>query len=133
MSTAQCAQLGSPSVFWCYNSYMTNSSITAKLNSGLYGAIYCHENGEPERVGPILNMYYNTTAKVGKLVALGSLQEIGRIKSSLKRYASADGDDEPEIFYGATAEEVQRQVGDRDFNYLWDGDKWTVDGSPLAG
>lgn len=114
----------------------TQSTIGVKNESGSVTAIYCHWDGYPEHNGRILRDYYNTPAKIAKLMKLGALSslraEIGRkhkwddnTKPWCKSYKRDRGErrpaNEPQVYDNV---EDYRSEADGNYLYLWNGSKW---------
>lgn len=57
----------------------TRSAILIEEKDKTYTGIYCHWDGYPEHMLPILNNYYNRVFRIYKLLNLGAI-------SSLKKY-----------------------------------------------
>ncbi len=125
----------------------THSLITAKLSDGRFGSIYCHFDGYLSHNGALLLDHYKDQAKIDALIALGDLSSLGAspdcpqghsyrepVSGFCVAYGRERGEDETEGGYGATVEEAIKAggYGPQEFNYLWDGSAWTVDGVPLA-
>lgn len=125
----------------------TRSLITAKLSDGRFGSIYCHFDGYLSHNGQILLEHYNDQVKVDALIALGDLSVLGEsvecpaghsfgkaVKGYCVAYGRDRGEEESEAGYGPTVEIAIKEgrYGAQEYNYLWDGTEWFVNGLPLA-
>ena len=110
----------------------TRSSITALMSDGSYKSIYCHFDGYIEGVGHVLLTHYQDQKEIEQLMHLGDLRIVGGSLEACGAYGRDRGEIDTEALSGETAEEVMGRNA-QDFNYLWDGSKWLVDGDELAG
>ena len=125
----------------------TRSSVTAKTSTGEYKSIYVHWDGYPSGVGQTLLNHYTDQSKIEGLMALGDLSQLSESIEkpeghSFKNPASGccvaygrdRGEEGVEAKAGQTVEEASKWTKDSwcEYNYLWDGKKWTCDGVDLA-
>lgn len=124
----------------------TRSTITAKTTDGKFKSIYCHFDGYVSHNGRILLEHYNDQAKIDALVNLGALSSLAAspekpaghtFETPIEGYCVAYGrdrgeaDTEPSV--GDTADEaLENGWQPQSLQYLWDGEKWFVNGKPLA-
>ncbi len=66
----------SPTTFHQTEVKMATRSIIAKQNDNGYLGIYAHWDGYPGHNGVILHKYYDTDAKVDKLIGLGDISQL---------------------------------------------------------
>lgn len=64
----------------------TRSMIAVERNDGTYRAVYCHTDGEPERVGRVLETYYSSDAQAKALIRLGDLSWLGETPVSVPAF-----------------------------------------------
>ena len=99
----------------------TRSTITVRTGENERKSIYCHWDGYPSGVGKELMDNYITQESAEALIALGSLSELGATPDECKSYHLWRGED-LRIAVLTNTERVDREQ----FNYYWDGEKWTV-------
>lgn len=93
----------------------TNATITIKRIDGTTTSINCHYDGYIEGVGVILQLAYNTTDKIEKLLELGDLSCIG--------YYTGNDEIQPNIciaYHRDRGEDFHRSGGRNEFNYTFD-------------
>lgn len=66
----------------------THAGIGIQDADGSVRAIYCHHDGYPEHVGKVLVEHFATRERVEELLALGSLNALGR-DGTLRHYPDA--------------------------------------------
>ena len=121
----------------------TRSTITAKLSNGIWKSVYCHWDGYPSHNGKILHERYNTQERVDALLEHGDMSVLGAHCDKPEGHSFNDPVDDATIYYGrdrgeegvegktgATFEEAFR--GAEEFNYVWDGSRWTVEELDLS-
>ncbi len=114
----------------------TRSAIIEKLPDGTYRGIYCHFDGYLAGVGKTLLAHYQDAAKVGRLIDLGEISQLGeRVepigphaygnaeKGTTVAYHRDRGEDRTEPTTGATVEEVAAKIGHNGYVYVFD-DEW---------
>lgn len=123
----------------------TRSTITAKISEGKFKSIYCHWDGYLDHNGRILLNSYTDQQKIDALMDLGDLSSLGAspekpdghsFEKPARGHCVAYGRDRGEEGTGArvdyTAAEAQGRCGAEEYNYLWDGSCWSVNGKSLA-
>lgn len=121
----------------------TCSTITARMSDGTYVLIYCHWDSYPSHNGRILQEYYSTQSRIEALIALGDLSflresplpppENHNYRSPAADYCIAYGRDRGESGTEARRGMVPADCCSREeYNYLWNGQAWSVNGTPLA-
>lgn len=77
----------------------TSSHIAIKTDTG-YEAIYCHFDGYPDYMLPLLKRYYNTEETVKELISLGDASYLQpRLKPLGDKHSFADPEPEVSVFY----------------------------------
>ena len=121
----------------------TRSSITVKKD-GKFKTVYCHFDGYPSGVGEKLLHHYNDQEKADSIVALGDLSclyesvecpEGHSYNSKIRGYSVFYGRDRGEDGTEAKEFDTYQKCFDwnsQEYNYLWDGEKWLVDGEALT-
>lgn len=125
----------------------TRGTITAKMSDGSYKTIYTHWDGYPSHNGRLLLQHYSTQEAVEKLVAPGNISSLDEscdcpeghsFNRPVKGYTVYYGRDrgepknEPSTGPDARSSMMNSNYGKQEYNYLWDGEQWTVNGSPLT-
>lgn len=123
----------------------TRSAIIAKTETG-YACIYCHFDGYISGVGRTLAEHYKDTAKVQALIQLGDLSSLGERVEPIGSHSFEKQEAGTTVAYGRDrgeegtecykAESLDRVIdywrNDVDgYIYVFDGDKWTVNGKDL--
>lgn len=116
----------------------TRSTITAKLSDGTWKSVYCHFDGYPEHNGKILLDHYSTQERVDALLAHGDMSVLAArcdkpeghsfsrpVEGVTIYYGRDRGEEGAEGQTGTTEDEARRDA--EEFNYTWDGERWTVD------
>jgi hypothetical protein len=118
----------------------TRSSITVKIGEK-YHSVYCHFDGHPSHHGDLLLNHYNSQELAEKVVSLGDLSQFMEsmdkpeghsYKTPVRGYSIAYGRDRGESDVDTKILNDISEVNEQDYNYLWDGDKWLVDGKVLT-
>lgn len=125
----------------------TRSTITGLVAGGKYTTVYCHWDGYPEHNGKILDEHYSTQEAVDQLLSNGPLSILApdpgcpdghSFDEPVKGFCVYYGRDRDEqspgfIGHGDTVAEAQQRTacGLQEYNYVWDGVTWTVDGENL--
>ena len=118
----------------------TRSYICKELPDGKYKTIYCHHDGYIEFNGVILNDFYNTEAKVDKLLALGNLSSLGVVTEPNKHreHSFENPQDYVCVAYGRDRQETEQEARELtlkqmlkntwiEYFYVFDKDgKWMV-------
>ena len=105
----------------------TRSTITAKCTDGKWRAIYCHWDGYLDGVGAALLVNYNTQEKVEALIAKGDHSIIEKKRSLSYFEMRADPIQILEKDYYADCRRVR---GFEEFNYVWNGVRWSETDNP---
>ncbi|MDR1897110.1 MAG: hypothetical protein LBR10_10005 [Prevotellaceae bacterium] len=94
--------------------------ISAKMRGKVY-AIYCHHDGYPEHIIPLLRDCYNTQEKVEALIMMGNTSAIHETPEECDPYTK----------YGESYEKNAPTVTDEwelhngyYHEYFWDGEQW---------
>ena len=121
------------------------SSITAKCEDGKFKAIYCHCDGSLIWVGKLLFKYYNSQEKIEALIAFGDIYTLNKTTECPERHCldypvenctvfygrdSNEADSAVEAFEADTYEEILEEA-EQTYNYLWNGEKWLIDGPDI--
>lgn len=105
----------------------TRSTLSANLPNAK--SIYCHWDGYPENMLPILNNHYDTDEKVLELLALGDLSSLGeRVKSNPNEFHSF-GDPLPDVtvaYHRDRGEKLRFSGSSEMYNYIYDNGSWSV-------
>lgn len=126
----------------------TRSTITAKCSDGKFRSIYCHFDGYISGVGHTLLDHYTDQAKIDALVQLGSISSLSAdhirppghtYRTPLEGYTVAYHRDRGEPWADTKPGEgknatgaVKNGPGLQEYNYVWDGSAWAVDGKRLV-
>lgn len=125
----------------------TRSAICTIENDKII-AIYCHWDGYPAHVGRMLLNYYNTPAKVKKLISMGGISSLqpkmtrakghtfdSPIKGHTVFYHRDRGEDLDVTIELNTPKAYTRIANnfDAEFVYLWNGKQWTYAPTPDKG
>ena len=123
----------------------TRSTIAAKRRDGSYIGTYCHWDGYFQHNGALLLQYYNTQEKVEELLSFGAISSLdarcecpeghtfdSRVKGYTVFYGRDRGESNQGPETGATASQAINKWGRQEYNYVWDGSKWLVDGAILT-
>lgn len=125
----------------------TRSTITARLSDGRFATIYCHFDGYPEHNGRILFRHYHTQESIDKLIDLGDLSQLAESTDCPEdhsfgspedgfcvAYGRDRGESDTQANYAATADQAlsENKYGPQEFDYLWDGQHWHVNGVELS-
>lgn len=124
----------------------TRCRIAIKEENGTYRSIYCHNDGYPNYVGEILEIYYTDINKIEKLMDLGDLSSLG---ASLEFKNPADLFKDPKAYVlnnGTTDYNRWRDEGTRaevsntieelvslaesnaaEFLYVFENGKWNIE------
>jgi hypothetical protein len=94
--------------------------ISAKMRGMVY-SIYCHHDGYPDHIAPLLLNNYNTQEKIEALIMLGDTSAIYETLEKCDPYTKR----------GETWEDNAPQISrawqphiDYYYEYYWDGEKW---------
>ena len=98
---------------------MSTRCLIGKINrNGLGRYIYCHHDGYPDNILPILEENYDTEEKVDELLNIGNISSLESTLEATKGEA-----------YNERAEDFAYtlpRVG-QEFNYLFRDSKWKVE------
>ena len=98
----------------------TRCLISAKM-LGMCFTIYCHHDGYPEHIVPLLRDQYNTQEKIEALIMMGNTSAIYETLEKCEPYTKrceSYEDNAPTI-----SAEFKRHTSYYD-EYYWDGEKW---------
>jgi hypothetical protein len=109
----------------------THSTITAKMSNGIFKTVYCHFDGYISNNGRILYWNYQDQKKIDELLDLGNLSNLD-LTLNMCNFFTRDRGEELSYSCGNTAESSLSMHGSQEFNYLWDGEEWFVDGEKLS-
>ena len=100
----------------------TRTLISAKMQGKVY-TIYCHHDGYPEHIIPLLRDCYNAQEKIEALIMLGDTSAIYETLEKCRPYADGTENGEP---YEKNAPEITDKWSRSDFlyEYYWDGKEW---------
>jgi hypothetical protein len=125
----------------------TRSAIIRATDGGSYEGIYCHFDGYEEGVGQTLLDHYSDPDKVKRLIALGSISQLGERVEPVGAHSFAKREDGTSVAYhrdrgedwencrivaGGTVKEVEENIGHNGYVYVFEDGKWTCNGVPLA-
>jgi hypothetical protein len=125
----------------------TRSTVTAKMSDGTYRTIYCHWDGYPKHNGRILLQCYSTQEAIEKLVAPGNISVLAEscdkpaghsFDKPVKGYTvyygrdRGEADNEPSSGPDPLSSMLNNGYGRQQYNYLWNGEGWLVDGAELT-
>jgi len=108
----------------------TRSSITVKCKDEKFRSVYCHFDGYIEGVGHTLLKNYNSQELARKIVNLGDLSSLFESVEDSVFYGRDRKEDNVNALVKNTYKECMRE-NKQQYNYLWDGEKWLVDGKML--
>ena len=108
----------------------TRSTLRMRLPSGECSKVsYCHWDGQPSNMLPLLNENYNTIEKVKELLALGNLSYLA------KRVKPDEGEEHsfekpsPDVtvaYHRDRGENLSFTSGREEYDYSFDGEKWNL-------
>ncbi len=118
----------------------THASITAQLSDGSFKSVYVHSDGYVDHTGKMLAEHYSTQEKVDALMAHGDISTVYEhcdkpeghtyetpAKGRTVYYGRDRGEDNVAGSKGATAAVARfNGPGKQSYNYVWDGERWTV-------
>jgi hypothetical protein len=91
-------------------------------------AVYCHWDGYPSNMGPLLTKHYNTIEKVKELLALGDLSSLGSKVKPEPGQEHSFNKPAPDVTvaYHRDRGEPLRFSGNQseEYNYVFDGNQW---------
>ena len=109
----------------------TNSRLRMVLPSGRAAKpIYCHYDGYPSYMLPILREHYNTIEKVEELLALGDLS---LLDVRVKPYPDEAHDfDNPALgvtiaYHRDRGEDLVFTSSRQEYNYIFNGETWEIE------
>jgi hypothetical protein len=100
----------------------TRTIISAKMRGKVY-AIYCHHDGYPEHMAPLLLEHYNTQEKIEALIMLGNTSSIYETLEECNPYARGKYAEPYENNAPTVTDEWERHENFY-FEYHWDGQQW---------
>ena len=100
----------------------TRTLISAKMVGKVF-TIYCHHDGYPAHIAPLLLEVYNTQEKIEALIMLGDMSSIGETLDTCDTYTKRG---EPYKENAPAIHNEWKQTEDVEFlyEYYWDGEKW---------
>lgn len=108
----------------------TRSTIRMVLPTGECSKVsYCHFDGYPSNMLPLLNENYNTIEKVKELISLGNLSYLGkRVKPSEDENHSYNSpvSDVTVAYHRDRGEDLAWTIGKEEYNYSFDGKNWNL-------
>jgi hypothetical protein len=119
----------------------TRSTIACKLADGSIRQIYCHWDGYPSNNGQLLLDHYNSQELAELVTSIGDMSLLAASVECPKGHSFDNRVDGYTVFYGRDRGENgteprthadESTLQGEDYNYLWDGKKWLVDGEPLT-
>jgi hypothetical protein len=118
----------------------TRSTIACKLADGNIQQVYCHWDGYPSNNGVLLLENYNSQELAEAVTSIGDISSLAKSIDKPAGHTFETPADGFTVFYGR--DRGEKNTGPRvvtadnarseESNYLWDGEKWTVDGEPLT-
>ena len=108
----------------------TRSRLRAKVDSTLLKPIYCHWDGNPKTMLPILNGHYNTNEKVKELMALGNLSVLyPKVKPDEGQEHSFDKPAEGVTiaYHRDRGEDLEFWSARQEYNYLYENGVWNLE------
>lgn len=109
----------------------TSSRLRMVLSSGeALKPVYCHWDGYPSNMMPILEKCYNTPEKVRELLALGDLSYIAeKVKPDEGEEHSFDkpAKNVTVAYHRDRGEELQFSSDRQCYNYVFNGDCWKLE------
>ena len=108
----------------------TRSRIRMTLPTGETKSSYCHWDGYPSNMGPLLKENYNTTEKVRELLELGALSYLApKVKPEPGERHSFDRP-APDVTVAYHRDRGEKLMVGHDspeeYDYVWDGEKWNL-------
>jgi hypothetical protein len=116
----------------------TRSSISVKMADGSFKGVYCHFDGYLAHVGKMLATHYASQQLAEQLIAGGDISELHASCEGAPGHSFAHPVAGQTVYYGRDRNEhgvqatsahtydlLVRDIG-QDFDYLWDGQQWTV-------
>lgn len=109
----------------------TNSRLRMVLPSGKTAKpIYCHWDGHPNNMLPLLNTYYNTVEKAEELLSLGDLSYLSkRVKPDDMEVHSFNhpAKDVTVAYHRDRGEDLCFTNDLQQYNYIFDGETWKLE------
>jgi len=109
----------------------TNSRLRMVLPSGEAAKpIYCHWDGYPSNMFPLLRENYNTIEKVRELMALGNLSNLAeRVKPDPGEAHNFDKPvrDITVAYHRDRGEDLEFTVDRESYNYIFNGETWETE------
>lgn len=100
----------------------TRTLISAKMKGMVY-TIYCHHDGYPEHIVPLLLNHYNTQEKVEALIMMGDTSAIYETLEACEPYAK---NGEPYKDNTPNISTRWNRDSEYSYQYFWDGKKWLI-------
>jgi hypothetical protein len=100
----------------------TRTIVSAKMRGKVY-SIYCHHDGYPEHMAPVLLEHYNTQEQVEALILLGNTSTIYETPEECCPYSRGEGAEPYENNAPTVTDEWERNEGFH-FEYHWNGQQW---------
>lgn len=108
----------------------TNSRLRAKTNNKYLKPIYCHWDGYPEHMLPILNGNYNTDEKVKELMELGNLSALRPKVKPDKGQEHSFENPLPDVtiaYHRDRGEDLNFWGSIQEFNYFYENGEWRLE------
>ena len=108
----------------------TNSKISIKVGTAPKKSVYCHWDGYPSNMLPLLRDNYDTLEKAEELLALGDLSYLAaKVKPDA---GEAHSYDRPVVgvtvaYHRDRGEKLKFSAGKQQYNYLFDGTAWNLE------
>lgn len=92
----------------------THCNIGVEHEDGTVSYVYCHLDGQPSNMVPLLTKFYNSYYSARALVELGELRSVGQTLNECRAYHRDYGE-----FYEVWNEEDAEKMHLQEFNYLF--------------
>ena len=108
----------------------TRSTIRMVLPTGECSKVsYCHWDGYPSNMLPLLTENYDTIEKVKELINLGNLSYLGKRVKPAEGEAHSFESPAPDVtvaYHRDRDEDLKWTTDKEQYNYKFDGEKWTI-------
>ena len=108
----------------------TCSRLSANISQKQLKPIYCHWDGYPEYILPILNENYNTDKKVIELMSLGNLSSLGaKVKpdEGEKHSFNSPADNVTVAYHRDRGEGLEFWGNRQVYNYMYSDGVWSLE------
>jgi hypothetical protein len=118
----------------------TRSNFIVKRRDGKYARVYCHWDGYLEHNGKILQEAYNSQDRAELLVLNGSMSSLGPRCDKPAGHSFENKHPDTTVYYGRDRGEegegapslsvtlAEASEDPEGYIYLWDGERWLVEG-----